>query len=67
MTGVVSLSDLDAHTRASLDIYIHFRASALIDLPPEQIKAEIYSIPEAVRDLVRSKAREMWKARRCGY
>lgn len=63
LTGAVSLDDLDNHTRQALDIYVHFRSSALCDLPSERIKAEIEAIPEGVRELVRAKARELWKRR----
>lgn len=63
LNGEVSLSDLDPHTRQALDLYAHFRASALTDLPPEQIKAEIEKIPESVRELVRYKARRLYEKR----
>lgn len=63
LSGAVALDDLDTHTRQALDIYAHFRASALIDLPPEQIKAEIEKMPESVRELVRYKARRLYEKR----
>lgn len=63
LSGRLFVSDLDPHTRQALDLYAHFRASALIDLPPEKIKAEIEKMPEGVRDLIRSKARRLYSAK----
>lgn len=63
LSGAVSMDQLDDHTRQSLDIYVHFKCSALIELPPEQIKAEIERMPESVRDLVRYKARRLYEKR----
>ena len=64
LTGAVALSELDVHARQALDVFVHFRASAIVDNGnPEQIKAEIEAMPESVRGLVREKARELYKRR----
>ena len=64
LSGAVSLADLDQHTRQALDIYIHFRASAIIDSgDPEKIKAEIEAMPESVMELVRVECRRLYRRR----
>ena len=61
MSGAVSLSDLDTHTRQALGVFVHFRGLEIAELrDPEKIKAELARIPEPVRELVRQSAI-------CGY
>ena len=61
LTGAVSLHDLDSHTKEALTIYTHFRASALCDLPPDQIKAAIDGMPEAARGMVTEEVKRLLK------
>ena len=63
LTGAVTLSELDNHTRQALAIYIHFKASALIDLPKDQMKAEGEKLPECVKGLVREECKRLLKHR----
>lgn len=63
LTGAVSLSDLDDHTRQALDIYVLFRSSALLDLPKDQMKAEGEKLPECVKELVRTECKRLLKLR----
>jgi len=63
LTGAVTLSELDNHTRQALAIYVHFKASALLDLPKNQMKAEGEKLPECVKGLVREECKRLLKHR----
>ena len=63
LSGAISLDDLDHHTRQALAIYVHFRASALLDLPKDQMKAEGEKLPECVKGLVRDECKRLLKTR----
>lgn len=64
LSGAVSLDELDDHTRQALAIYVHFRASALLDLPKDQMKAEVEKLPECVKGLVRAECKRLLEHRR---
>lgn len=64
LDGRLSVSDLDAHTREALDIFIFFRASALLDLPKDQMKAEGDKLPECVKGLVIAECERLLDRRR---
>lgn len=62
LRGEVDLSDLDNHTRQSLDIYAHFKAASMVEgNTPEQIKAELESLPESVRGVMRDACRKEYR------
>jgi len=60
LSGAVTLSELDNHTRQALAIYVHFKASAMLDLTREQMKAEGEKLPECAKGLVRDEIRRLW-------
>lgn len=62
ISGAVSLSDLDPHTRQALDIYCHFRAAEIVEgKTVEQIKADLERLPESVRELMTEHCRKAYK------
>lgn len=63
LDGRLSVSELDAHTREALDIFIFFRASALLGLPKDQMKAEGEKLPECVKGLARAECKRLLKQR----
>lgn len=64
LSGAVSFDQLPEHVQEATKIFIYFRASAIVDSgDPEQIKREIESIPDTVRDLVRNECRRIYKRR----
>lgn len=64
LNGSVPLSSLNKHTKEALSIFVYFRASAIVDSgDPARIKAEIDSVPEVVRGMVRDECRRLYKAR----
>ena len=64
LQGAVSFAQLPQHTQEAARIFIHFRASAIVDSGnPEKIKAEIEAMPEPVRELVRQECRRLYKER----
>lgn len=62
LSGRLSVSELDSHTRQALDIFIHFRAADIAEsLEPDKIKAELARVPEPVRELVTQAARRAYR------
>lgn len=67
MSGAVSLSELDHHTRQALDIYCHFRAVEIVEgATVEQIKDELDKLPESVRGVMTKHCRRLYKRLRLG-
>jgi hypothetical protein len=59
LTGAVSISDLDTHTRKALDIFAHFKAVSMVEgKTPDQIREELESLPESVRGVMREACRK---------
>lgn len=64
LSGAVSLSDLGEHAQEAFRIYVHFRASTIIEsMDPDQIRQELEKIPESVRDEVRLECLRQYRKR----
>jgi hypothetical protein len=65
LSGRLLLSDLDQHTLEAFRIYIHFRASTIVDsMNPDRIRAELEKIPESVREEVRRECLRQYRRRK---
>ena len=66
LDGQTSYKDAPEYVQSALSIYVYFRASALLDMPPQKRRREADKYAPEIRDLVRQECKRLLEYRRLG-